>query len=98
MGHGPDFTKAIESIPGRTVPAQVKMVAFGLLAVGLAAGAYGFLTDSTRAGGALITIMGHHLKRDDESEVKGKFVAVDPPSFVPYLKKQGIDMDDALFK
>lgn len=55
MGHGPDFTKAIESIPGRTVPGQVRMVALGLLVVGLAAGAYGFATDFDRAGGALIT-------------------------------------------
>lgn len=55
MGHGPDFTKAIESIPGRTVPGSVRMAALGLLAVGIAAGAYGFLTDFERAGGALIT-------------------------------------------
>lgn len=55
MGHGPDFTKAIESIPGRTVPAQVRLAALGLLVVGVGFGAYGFFTDSTRAGGALIT-------------------------------------------
>ena len=55
MGHGPDFTKAIESIPGRTVPGQVKMAAFGLMAIGLAATAYGVFTDPTRTSGAFIT-------------------------------------------
>ena len=55
MGHGPDFTKAIESIPGRTVPGQVKMAALGLIGVGIAATAYGILTDPTRASGAFIT-------------------------------------------
>ena len=56
MGHhGPDFTKAIESIPGRTVPGQVKMAAMGLMGIGIAAAAYGFLTDPTRASGAFIT-------------------------------------------
>jgi hypothetical protein len=56
MGHhGPDFTKAIESIPGRTVPSQVKMAALGLIAVGIAAAGYGFATDPNRASGAFIT-------------------------------------------
>ena len=56
MGHGHvDFTKAIESIPGRTVPVQVKIAASALIVVGLVAGAYAFATDPTRAGGALIT-------------------------------------------
>ncbi len=56
MGHhGPDFTKAIESIPGRAVPAQVKMAALGLIAVGVLAAGYGFATDPTRASGAFIT-------------------------------------------
>ena len=56
MGHhGPDFTQAIESVPGRTVPSQVRMAALALLVVGLGFGAYGFFTDPTRAGGAFIT-------------------------------------------
>ena len=56
MGHhGPDFTKAIESIPGRTVPSQVKMAALGLIAVGIAAVGYGIATDPHRTSGAFIT-------------------------------------------
>ena len=55
MGHGPDFTKAIESIPGRTVPGKVKAICFGLMAIGIVASVYGFTTAPTRTGGAVIT-------------------------------------------
>jgi hypothetical protein len=56
MGHGHvDFTKAIESIPGRTVPVQVKIIASALIVIGIVASVYAFATDPTRAGGALIT-------------------------------------------
>lgn len=53
--HGPDFTKAIESIPGRAVPNQVRMIALGLLVVGLLISVYGAFTDGTRTGGAFVT-------------------------------------------
>jgi hypothetical protein len=53
--HAPDFTKAIESIPGRKVPAKVKMAAIAMIGIGIVATAYGFITSPTRASGAFIT-------------------------------------------
>ncbi len=55
MGHGLDFTKAIEAIPGRAVPGQVKAAALGMIAIGIAAAGYGFATDPNRASGAFIS-------------------------------------------
>lgn len=35
---------------------------------------------------------------DSESKIKGRFLALGPPSFAPRLKKQGIEMEEALFR
>ncbi len=33
----------------------------------------------------------------EDTRIKGRFVAVQPPSFLPHLRKLGIEMEDALF-
>jgi len=55
MGHSLDLTKAIESIPGRRVPTKIKILALGLIVVGVGSTIYGFTSDFDRAGGAFIT-------------------------------------------
>lgn len=53
MGHHVDYGAFIEKAP-RTMPATVRNASFALMALGVAAAAYAFLNDPTRAGGAFI--------------------------------------------
>lgn len=49
MGHAKlDFTPVIAAVPGRRMPAQLKMGALAMVGIGVAAAGYGFATDSER--------------------------------------------------
>ncbi len=53
MGHAVDYGAYIEKAP-RSLPSNIKMASFALMAIGIAAAAFGFMTDANRTGGAFI--------------------------------------------
>ena len=53
MGHHVDYGAYIANAP-RSMPSNVKMASLGLMVLGIAAAAFGFVTAPTRTGGAFI--------------------------------------------
>ena len=53
MGHHVDYGAYVAKAP-RALPSNIKMASFALMAIGVAAAAFGFLNDPNRTGGAFI--------------------------------------------